>query len=230
MRNRIIGVVASVALLLGLGAGAAFALGLWPDNSGTANTAFETTSPPRHSPTPETAVGAPEEEYAVVPAPTGDPTPQDPDDPGTWIVDGGGIGQLRIGTAFDASAPEAGPYVAEQILCPNPAVSSLAADGFAPLTVVTAEGGSDIVLLQVTKWDTSVDAASPATAQGVKLGMGVEELQAAYPGIQSNGVSNNSTTYAVEDGDGWIVFWTLDDQIVLMASSAQPILPSELCG
>ena len=181
--------------------------------------------PRSHSPSPSAAPSA-----SPTPSPTPEASPQDPDDPGTWMVDGGGIGPLRLGTAFDAAAPAAGPYAAEAIECSNPAVNSLLADGFAPLTVVTGEDDSDVVLLQVTNWDASADAASPATAEGVELGMGVEELLAAYPGLQSNGVSNNSTTYSVEDGDGWIVFWTLNDQIVLMASSAQPILPSELCG
>ncbi|WP_139415997.1 hypothetical protein [Agromyces laixinhei] len=56
IRNRIIGVVASVALLLGAGAGAAFALGLWQDDPGTTSSAPGSTSTPRPSPTP---TGAP---------------------------------------------------------------------------------------------------------------------------------------------------------------------------
>lgn len=68
LRNRIIGALASVALLLGVGAGAAFALGLWSGEPATTNSAPPSTSTPRPSPAPSPSA-SPAEQYVVEPAP-----------------------------------------------------------------------------------------------------------------------------------------------------------------
>lgn len=163
-------------------------------------------------------------------APSSEPSLEDPDDPATWVVDGAGIGPLHRGAVFDPAAPAAGPYAVATSECPNPAVTFLEGDGVANLTVVTEQGGPGIAFVQVTSWGTSGDIVSPSTTTGVELGASVAELQAAYPGIEHTGMSNNSAVFAVQDVDGSIVFLVEEDAVVVMAASPTSTIPSELCG
>jgi hypothetical protein len=180
------------------------------------------------TPPPVNATAAP----AATQIPTSQPEtlPEDVDDPATWIVDGSGIGPVRRVAVFEPGSAEVGPYTVAPGECPNPAVTFLEGVGLAGLTVVTEAGGQGVDVVEVTNWDPSEAVVSPATAAGVRLGATETELQAAYPGLAQAGSSNNSDVFAVEDTDGWIVFWTMDDVVVLMSASPAPTVPSELCG
>lgn len=157
-------------------------------------------------------------------------SPQVLDDPSTWIVSGAGIGPLQRGAAFDPADPGTGPYAVEATACPNPSVTYLKGEGLANLSVVTEEDGSAIAFVQVTSWGTSGGVVSPSTVAGVRLGATLSELEAAYPGIQQTGTSNNSRLFAVEDSGGWIVFWIDDESVVNISAVPTSNVSSELCG
>ncbi|WP_130351283.1 hypothetical protein [Agromyces ramosus] len=106
----------------------------------------------------------------------------------------------------------------------------LEGEGLANLSVVTEEDGSAIAFVQVTSWGTPGAVVSPSTAAGIRLGATLSELEAAYPGIQQTGTSNNSRLFAVEDSDGWIVFWMDDEAVVNISAVPTSNVPSELCG
>ena len=146
-------------------------------------------------------------------------SPQDPADPATWIVSGGGIGPVAIGADIDEFSV-VGPYSEQATGCPNPAVRSVAGEGVAPMTVVAVDGGSSVASVHVTSWGT----------EGIRLGSQLAELQATYPAIEPTETYGDTMQYARADGAGWVIFTVQDDAVVQLSASTTSSNPAEQCG
>jgi hypothetical protein len=179
-------------------------------------------APPTPSASPAaTATAEPVVAEPTVPAP-------DPGDVSTWVVGSVGIGPVERGGSWAAVQERLSGFAAET-MCPSAA--QLTADGAASIFVGLEEDGDTI--RQVWATAGSADAASPATAAGIALGASLDEVQAAYPGIEQSAAPYPTAEafYAVADSDeSWIVLSLRDDVVAQIGASAVPFPPKELCG
>ncbi|WP_157079085.1 hypothetical protein [Herbiconiux solani] len=197
VRRRALGIVfAVVGLVVIGGGGAALATGLIPNpfEAPPAPVVTVTVTPtPSPSPTP-------------TPTPTAEPLPPapvtpaapvvDPLDPGTWVVDYGQVGSLKVGDPIAPFAEAAG-------LEPNPSPIDCPSGYY---RIGTFDENSLDVSMALTQADARTDpvddpmltfarfstrgvassplAGSPVTAAGIRLGSSEAELLAAYPDLQ----------------------------------------------
>ncbi|WP_368498722.1 hypothetical protein [Herbiconiux sp. A18JL235] len=170
--------------------------------------------------------------------PTDAPTPAipdadsyDPADPGTWLVSLDGIGPMRLGGTLPALQTELG-------LTPETCragVDSYSLDGLA-YTAVSGIDESDpqapivaVRSLAVDSFDPS--AAVPRTAEGIGVGSTVEELQAAYPMIETYQNRGGETVYRVSGDESTINFEPIgSDQVVIVTVTTSAEVASEYCG
>jgi hypothetical protein len=234
LSKRVIALVSLiVASLLLSGGGVALALGfkVFPPAAAPAPTS---TSPvPVQSPTP-TPTEAPGPAGPEVP-------PMDPGDPSTWIIGDGAVGPLQLSASIeDAVANVPGLTVDDGEVCRS------AAFGDAPQVYVIVppgpQSGSPVQLIYVAvtggvdRPDPAIAAKSPKTNAGIGIGSSLEELQAAYPGIQPAGnlvEGNQQPFYALPQSDGsWVTLDMNGDGSAVMdiVVSRLAQTPKEFCG
>jgi hypothetical protein len=234
LSKRVIALVSLiVASLLLSGGGVALALGfkVFPPAAAPAPTS---TSPvPVQSPAPaptETATPA----APVVPA-------MDPGDPSTWIIGDGAVGPLQLSAPIeDAEASVPGMTVDDGGWCrsaafgDSPQIYAIVPPGPQPgdpvqLIYVAVTGGVD-------RPDPAIAAKSPKTEAGIGIGSSLDELQAAYPGIQPAGnlvEGDQQPFYALPQSDGsWVTLDMSGDGSAVMdiVVSRQSRTPKEFCA
>lgn len=177
-------------------------------------------------PSASAVAGTPTEPAATE---AGEPSATAPDlgDVSTWIAGSAGIGPITRGTSWaEVQTQLVGADSAS--ICPS--ALRVTAGGSATIFVgVEADGDT---IRQV--WATSgAGGVSPSTAAGIVLGASLEDLIAAYPGIEESPTPYPTAVkaYAVADADGsWLVFSLRDDVITQVGASELPFPPKELCG
>ncbi|TAJ50304.1 MAG: hypothetical protein EPO52_00345 [Herbiconiux sp.] len=169
------------------------------------------------------------------PTPTVAPTPTtaafSADDPGTWIIDGAGIGPFVVGSTL-ADIESQVPAAVETC---RAGVDTYSLDGLG-LTAVSGIDESDpsapvqvVRMLRIDGYDPS--APQPHTEKGISLASSVDELLAAYPGIEQYSGKQGNAIYRLAEGSEYIHFEGSDDgglSIISVTDSQQ--VGFEYCG
>jgi hypothetical protein len=189
---------------------------------------------------PDVAATTPPATSSATPTPTATPDelPDEPDldDPSTWLISFDGVGPLVIGSAASSSGTQLTPF-------PSPSGGGACLLSFYPETVpgqtdiwaIPAADGDTVVSVVVTgnSEPESMSPDAPHTAEGIFVGSTVDELLAAYPGIESSRDLSDYAVYALPgDGATWIDFsMSPDGEIVReIAVADAPLPPYEYCG
>jgi len=234
LSKRVIALVSLiVASLLLSGGGVALALGFKIFPPPPAPVPTSTSPAPVQTPTP-TPTETPTAAAPVVP-------PMDPGDPSTWIIGDGAVGPLQLSAPIeDAEASVPGLTVDNSGWCHSstfgdaPQIDVIVPPGPQPgdpvqLIYVDVAGGVD-------RPDPAIAAKSPKTEAGIGVGSSLEELQAAYPGIQPAGnivEGDQQPFYALPQSDGsWITLdMNADGSAVRdIVVSRQARTPKEFCA
>jgi hypothetical protein len=212
--DRVIGVVLGVAMLLGLGAGAAFALGIVPPLAAPpATTAMETSSP---TPTPTPTPAQPPVQYEVAPP-----------EPDSWAEPVSRYG-LDCATMIDESLASA---LFTTAVAPTDPIVTAAGVGIAipRRTSILAVGGT------VCEWSNGVATNDQYGLESTYVGVTVSVLprpvegwseRAIRYGMPSDGSHCGdfgcSATAVV--GDAWVTVEALGEPNALDQSGVQPLL------
>ncbi|AWB94609.1 hypothetical protein DCE93_02125 [Agromyces badenianii] len=168
-------------------------------------------------------------------SPTPSPTPTavaaDPDDVSTWVITTDGIGPIERGAPYQEVVAGLPAFETSE-WCPW--VVELSTEGAASLLLTHPEGGDEVASVWVMGRadEAGVVPASPTTEAGIRLGSALDELTAAYPGLQQvNQTAADSFGYAVgDDTEGYVDFVVEDDVVVLIGVQEVAGVPKEFCG
>lgn len=212
--DRVIGVVLGVAMLLGLGAGAAFALGIVPPLAAPpATTAMETSSP---TPTPTPTPTQPPVQYEVAPP-----------EPDSWTKPVSRYG-LDCATMIDESLASA---LFTTAVAPTDPIVTAAGVGFAipRRTSILAVGGT------VCEWSNGVASNDQYGLESTYVGVTVSVLPRPVDGWSDLAVAHGmpGDGNRCEDfgcwatasvGDAWVTIEALGQPNALDPSGWQPFL------
>lgn len=160
----------------------------------------------------------------ATPTPTPAPVPEaDAADPTTWTITFTSIGPATLGsdraatrTLFPSLTDDTNP------LCIGD-YTSLTMAGVNLLLLGGQTAPDSVAGLQASGDDFSV---SPTTDAGIGLGSSLEQLQAAYPGIEISTTGSVSSQGSVTDGAGhWIAFALINDLIHNIQVASEADLP-----
>jgi hypothetical protein len=210
LSKRVIALVSLIiAALLLSGGGVALALGftVFPRAAAPAPTSLSPSPVPSETPTP-TPTETPTPAAPAVP-------PMDPADPGTWVIGDGAVGPLRLSESIkDAEAKLPGLSHDDGEVCRSEMF------GDAPQIYIIVPPGpqeTDPVHLvyiafrgDVDGPDAAIVAKSPKTEAGIGIGSSLQDVEAAYPGVQPQVYPRGDQPhyYGIEQTDGtWV---TLD--------------------
>lgn len=162
------------------------------------------------------------------PTPTASATAEDPADPGTWIITPTRLGPVEIGT----------PLADLQSLVPFP-LSEQGGSGICRGSVddptypplIFAHDGTTVIAAFVHVYFPSdpYPQLSPHTAEGIRVGSTVAEVEAAYPTVAALVGPYETPYYPIEES-GLYVNIVINDGVVRgMRTSSVPIIGGEFC-
>lgn len=174
------------------------------------------------------------------PSPSPTPTPtetsapvEDPSDPSTWLITTAGIGPSQLGDFDDdAILASVAPAFVFEMRCEGLTAFAPAAPD-SPLSLVTAVSGTStpehpgfyraVTVSAVEAAPLGEVDASPSTAEGIRLGSALSDLQAAYPSLEAwadpRGASPGFTDYVFTDAAGSLLFGVKGDRILTITAT-----------
>ena len=154
-------------------------------------------SPPDSGPSPR-------ETATATPSPTADPRVEDPADPGTWIVDGSGVGPIEIGGDFATTLTGlVGTWSNDPASCSWSAWWTAPDSAYGMFFVRGAESDSAPIreISVYTTAESSDASPGPQTEDGLGIGATKAAVLAAYPGAQEGSSTMGSDTWIKLPGD-----------------------------
>ncbi len=184
---------------------------------------------PAATETPTTSPTArPSPTATATPTPTPTASAEDPSDPGTWIITPTRLGPVEIGT----------PLADLQSLVPFP-LSEHGGSGICvgsgddptyPVLIFAHDGSAVIAaIVNVGQPADPFPLLSPHTAEGIRVGSTVAEVEATYPAVAAL-VGPYETPYYPLEENGLYVNLVINDGVVrAMHTSTVPLIPGEYC-